>query len=123
MTEERTCNTCNHFNNECYYCRKHDTNQAEWDSCEDHITYDEIVEQENAKELSMIKIGGPDFHSQAREKLIKTLSTGQAKGDLVSIEAMYILAKFDKDSKVVTKPDGIYLSPKVTQDYTKKRSS
>jgi len=39
--EKRTCKTCVDFNDEVYYCRKHDTAMAEWDSCEDHTTWEE----------------------------------------------------------------------------------
>ena len=122
---ERTCKTCNSYNNSACYCSLHSTSEAEWNSCEDHKTYDEIVEELNAERLNMIKVGSFEFHNEIRERLV-TLLCGN---EITNIEASYILAKFDNDPKVVTKPDGIYLAPElIIPDsesiyYTEKRST
>jgi len=43
MSEEKTCKTCTWFNQEAYYCKTFATSMAEWDSCDSHETYEEMI--------------------------------------------------------------------------------
>ena len=55
--EERTCKTCCHFNEEAYYCRARDTAVAEWDSCDNHETYEERRERVETPKLGDKLVG------------------------------------------------------------------
>ena len=46
-----TCKTCTHFHSTAFFCRAMDESVAEWDRCDGHETYEEMVSRVQSSEV------------------------------------------------------------------------